>query len=311
LNRQQKTQFIKSEAQRLGFLQCGIAKAEKLDEEAKHLEEWLKSGFHGEMKYMENHFDLRIDPSKLVPGAKSVISLLYNYYTDKKQQDKQAPKISRYAFGRDYHFVIKEKLNHLLDSLKEKFGDFNGRYFVDSAPVMERAWAVRSGSGWIGKNNNLLSKDHGSFFFLAEIILDVELEYDEPFKTDHCGTCTQCMDACPTQAIVAPQVVDSRKCISYLTIELRTEIPNEFAGKMNDWMFGCDICQDVCPWNRFSKNNREIQFEPSEELLNKTKNEWEEISYDIFKRLFKDSAVQRTKFSGLQRNIKFLYKRNN
>jgi len=300
------SQLIKEEAQKLGFLFCGISEAGFLEKEAPRLESWLKKGYHGEMSYMENHFDKRLDPRLLVDDAKSVISLGLNYYSDQQQLDPEAPKISRYAFGEDYHDVIKKKLFLLLDFIREQIGDVNGRAFVDSAPVLDRAWAKKAGLGWIGKNGNLISKQKGSFFFLAELIIDLELEYDiEPTK-DHCGTCTRCIDACPTEAIVAPAVVDGSRCISYLTIELKNEIPQEFKGKTNNWMFGCDICQDVCPWNRFSVLHQEPAFQPPEELLSMTKADWEEITEDTFKKVFKNSAVKRTKFSGLTRNISFL-----
>ena len=300
------SQLIKAEAQKLGFLFCGIAKAGFLEEEAPRLENWLKQGLHGEMVYMENHFDKRLDPRLLVDGAKSVISLGFNYYSEQQQLDPEAPKISRYAFGADYHEVIKKKLFLLLDFIRSTIGEVGGRAFVDSAPVLDRAWAKKAGMGWIGKNGNLISKQKGSFFFLAELIVDLELEYDiEPTK-DHCGTCTRCLDACPTEAIVAPSVVDGSRCISYLTIELKNEIPQEFKGKMDNWMFGCDICQNVCPWNRFSVLHNEPAFQPPPELLEMSKADWEEITEDTFKKVFKNSAVKRTKFSGLKRNISFL-----
>jgi len=300
------SQFIKAEAQKLGFLFCGISEAGFLEAEALRLENWLKKGFHGEMGYMENHFDKRLDPRLLVEDAKSVISLGLNYYSEHQQLDPEAPKISRYAFGADYHDVIKQKLFTLLDLIREEIGEVNGRAFVDSAPVLDRAWAKKAGMGWIGKNGNLISKQKGSFFFLAELIVDLELEYDiEPTK-DHCGSCTRCIDACPTAAIVAPAVVDGSRCISYLTIELKNEIPQEFKGKTNNWMFGCDICQDVCPWNRFSVLHQEPAFQPPEELLAMTKADWEEITEDTFKKVFKNSAVKRTRFAGLKRNISFL-----
>lgn len=295
---------IKQEAERLGFLSCGISKAEFLSEEAPRLERWLKEGMHGEMQYMENHFDKRLDPTRLVPGAKSVISLLLNYYPE-EFQTPDSYKLSKYAYGTDYHFVIKDKLRELMHFIETHIGAVNGRAFVDSAPVLDKVWAAKSGLGWIGKNSNLLSKQVGSFFFIAELIVDLELDYDTPV-TDHCGSCTACIDACPTEAIVAPYVVDGSKCISYLTIELRNEIPTEFQGKMGDWMFGCDVCQDVCPWNRFSKPHQEPLFNPHPDLLSMTKSDWEEISQDVFRKLFSKSAVKRTKFSGLQRNIKFI-----
>jgi epoxyqueuosine reductase len=254
---------------------------------------------------MTQHFDKRLDPTLLVDGAKSVISLMYNYYTEKKQIDAQAPKISIYAYGKDYHMVLKKKLKSMIKQIQQKIGSFEGRIFVDSAPVMERQWAREAGLGWLGKNTLLINKQSGSYFFLAEIICDLELEYDHPLNKDYCGTCTACIDACPTDAI-QPYLVNASKCISYLTIELKDAIPAEFAGKMNNWMFGCDICQQVCPWNRFSVPHQEPQFEPSEELLNMTASQWEEITEEVFNRIFKNSAVKRTKFIGLKRNIKFL-----
>ncbi|MEJ7693578.1 tRNA epoxyqueuosine(34) reductase QueG [Daejeonella sp.] len=306
ISKREYTQFIKSEAQRLGFLSCGISKAEFLEKEAPRLEDWLKNGSHGEMSYMENHFDKRLDPTKLVDGAKSVISLSLNYYTDQVQTDPNAPKISRYAFGEDYHSVTKNKLRQLIETIHENIGEVNGRAFVDSAPVLDKAWASKSGLGWIGKNSNLISKKSGSFFFLAELITDLELEYDIAPTEDHCGTCTRCIDACPTEAIVAPYVVDGSKCISYLTIELKSELPAEFKGKMDNWMFGCDICQDVCPWNKFSVLHTEPSFNANQNLLGIKSADWQEITQDTFSRIFKNSAVKRTKFSGLKRNIDFL-----
>jgi epoxyqueuosine reductase len=298
--------LIKKEAKELGFMFCGISKAEFLEEEAPRLEAWLKKGMHGEMQYMENHFDKRLDPRLLVDGAKSVISLGLNYYPDKQPADPSAPKISKYAYGTDYHSVIKEKLKKLLEILNEMIGEINGRAFVDSAPVLDKAWAKRSGMGWIAKNTNLINKNYGSFFFLAELIVDIDLEYDIPATADHCGTCTRCIDACPTEAIVAPYIVDGSRCISYLTIELKNAIPQEFKGKMDNWMFGCDICQDVCPWNKFSVLHQEPAFEPHPELLNLNSRDWEDITEDIFTAVFKNSAVKRTKFKGLKRNIEFL-----
>ncbi len=299
--------WIKQEALRLGFSSCGIAKAGFLEEDAPRLETWLKKQFHGEMHYMEHHFDKRLDPTKLVPGAKSVISLLYNYFP-KETQNIASYKISKYAFGEDYHHVIKQKLFGLVETMKSQLGNFHARVFTDSAPVMERAWAQKSGLGWLGKHSLLISKQRGSFFFLAEIILDLELQYDEPFKTDHCGTCTKCIDACPTRAILPNNTVDGSKCISYFTIELKNEIPDTFKGQFDDWMFGCDICQDVCPWNRFSIPHREDRFRPNPELLNKSKDEWGALTEEAFHGLFKKSAVQRTKYAGLMRNISFLKK---
>lgn len=275
-----------------------------MEEEAPHFEKWLKENKHGEMKYMENYFDKRMDPRLLVDGAKSVISLMYNYYPDQKQRD-DVPKISKYAYGKDYHEVIKDKLNEFLVSLKENIGDINGRVFVDSAPVMEKAWAAKSGLGWIGKNANLISKQNGSFYFLAELIIDVDLEYDGPIK-DYCGTCTKCIDACPTEAIVEPYVVDGSKCISYLTIELKENIPNEFKGKMDNWAFGCDVCQDVCPWNSFSSPHKEPLFNNTNGLLNFSENDWNEMTEETFKVVFKNSAMKRTKYKGLSRNLRFI-----
>ncbi len=299
------TQLIKTEAQRLGFLSCGVSKAEFLEEEAPRLEKWLQQNMHGEMGYMENHFDKRLDPTKLVEGSKTVISLLLNYFPSQGQQDPEAPKISKYAYGTDYHFVIKDKLKRLLNFIEEEIGEVHGRAFVDSAPVLDKAWAAKSGLGWIGKNSNLITQKVGSFYFIAELIVDLELDYDLPV-TDHCGTCTACIDACPTQAIVEPYVVDGSKCISYFTIELKEEIPASYQNQFDDWMFGCDVCQDVCPWNRFSKPHNEPLFNPKPELLEMTKKDWEEITQDVFSTIFQKSAVKRTKFSGLQRNISFL-----
>ncbi|WP_394343572.1 tRNA epoxyqueuosine(34) reductase QueG [Arenibacter aquaticus] len=298
------TQLIKAEAKRLGFLSCGISQANFLEEEAPRLEKWLNKNMNGEMGYMANYFDKRLDPRLLVDDAKSVISVLLNYYPE-QQQETESYKLSKYAYGHDYHHVIKSKLKLLQQFITQEIGEVNGRAFVDSAPVLDKAWAAKSGLGWIGKHSNLLTQKQGSFYFIAELIVDLELEYDHPV-TDHCGTCTACLDACPTQAIVEPYVVDGSKCISYLTIELKNEIPSEFQGKMDDWMFGCDVCQDVCPWNRFSKPHNEPLFNPHPELLSMTKKDWEEITEDVFKKVFQKSAVKRTKFSGLKRNIEFL-----
>ena len=298
------TKLIKAEAKRLGFLSCGISKAGFLEEEAPRLERWLKSNAHGEMQYMENHFDKRLDPTKLVEDSKSVVSLLLNYYPS-EEQNENSYKISKYAYGQDYHHVIKSKLKELHQFIETEIGEVSGRAFVDSAPVLDKAWAAKSGLGWIGKHSNLLTQKVGSFYFIAELIIDLELEYD-PITTDHCGSCTACIDACPTQAITEPYVVDGSKCISYLTIELKNQIPTEFKSKMDDWMFGCDVCQDVCPWNRFSKPHQEPLFHPKPELLSMSKKDWEEITEDVFKKVFQKSAVKRTKFSGLRRNINFL-----
>ncbi len=301
------THWIKEEAKRQGFESCGISKAEFLEAEAPRLEQWLKNNFHGEMHYMENHFDKRLDPSLLVPGAKSVISLLYNYYPEEKQND-DSYQVAKYAYGEDYHHVIKDKLKEMTASMQNLIGDFQARVFTDSAPIMERAWAQKSGLGWLGKHSLLITKNKGSYFFLAEIILDVELIYDEPFKTDHCGSCTRCVDACPTQAILPNNTIDGSKCISYFTIELKDEIPNQFKDQFEEWMFGCDICQDICPWNRFSEPNHEAKFSPDERLLNNSKNDWQEITTEVFHDIFRGSAVKRTKFEGLKRNIEFLKK---
>jgi epoxyqueuosine reductase len=302
------SKMIKAEALRLGFMQCGIAKADFLEEEAPKLEKWLHNNHHGQMAYMENHFDKRLDPRLLVDDSKSVISLSLNYFPEQQQTDPNAPKISKYAYGADYHEVIKDKLFQLLNFITEEIGEVAGRAFVDSAPVLDRAWAKRAGIGWIGKNSNLINKKNGSFFFLAELIIDLELGYDHPFETDHCGTCTKCIDACPTEAILSPFIIDAKKCISYLTIELREEIDQGFKNKMDNWMFGCDICQDVCPWNRFSTPHSEPKFKPNEQLLQMKKEDWLDITEDVFKVLFKNSAVKRTKFKGLTRNIDFLKK---
>ena len=303
--KEKHTNIIKTEAKRLGFLSCGISKAEFLESEAPRLEKWLKNNMHGEMQYMENHFDKRLDPTRLVEGSKSVVSLLLNYFPSEIQLDKKAPKISKYAYGTDYHFVIKDKLKSLLNFIQEKIGEVHGRAFVDSAPVLDKAWASRSGLGWVGKNSNLITQQVGSFYFIAELIIDLELNYDSPV-TDHCGSCTACIDACPTQAIEQPYVVNGSKCISYFTIELKDKIPTEYKDKFENWMFGCDVCQDVCPWNRFSKSHSEPLFNPHPDLLFMSSKEWEEITQDVFIKIFKKSAVKRTKFSGLKRNIQFL-----
>lgn len=305
MNTTQQTNFIKTEAKRLGFLSCGISKAGFLEEEAPRLEAWLKKNQHGEMAYMENHFDKRLDPTLLVPSSKSVVSLLFNYFPSKTQKDATAPKISKYAYGFDYHYVIKDKLKELLFSIQETIGDVHGRAFVDSAPVLDKAWAVKSGLGWMGKHSNVLTQKEGSFYFIAELIIDLELEYDHP-TTDHCGSCTACIDACPTQAIVDPYQVDGSKCISYFTIELKNELPQEMKGKFDNWAFGCDICQDVCPWNRYSKSHNEPLFDPNSQLLEMSRRDWQEITQEVFDTLFKKSAVQRTQFKGLTRNIEFL-----
>lgn len=300
------TELIRAEARRLGFEFVGFARAERLDEAARRLEAWLQQGAHGRMAYMENHFDLRIDPTKLAPGAKSVICLTYNYFNPEKQQDSEAPKISQYAYGEDYHFVIKDKLKNLLAFMQENIGAVQGRCFVDSAPVLEREWASRAGIGWNGRHTLTIHPKRGSFFFLAEIICDLPLLYDDPIR-DHCGTCRRCIEACPTEAI-SPEgyFLDASKCISYLTIELRDEIPATFKDKMDNWMFGCDVCQDVCPWNRFSKRHEEPAFEPHPDLLKMNRRDWQEITEDVFGKVFKKSAVKRVKYAGLSRNIRFL-----
>jgi epoxyqueuosine reductase len=298
------TQLLKNKARELGFEYCGISKAEFLEEEAPRLEQWLNEGRHGSMHWMENHFDKRLDPRLLVDGAKSVVSLLLNYYPE-KELENSAYKISKYAYGKDYHTVIKDKLKELIFSLQQEIGDINGRAFVDSAPVMDKVWAKKSGLGWVGKNTNLINRDTGSFFFIAELILDIELEYDGPIK-DYCGTCTRCLDACPTDALQTPYVIDGSKCISYLTIELKENIPEEFKGKMDNWVFGCDICQDVCPWNSFSKKHQHQEFTPKDALVAMSNKDWEEMTEEAFGPLFKDSAIKRTKFKGISRNITFL-----
>ena len=300
------SKLIKAEAQRLGFLSCGISKAGFLEEEAPRLENWLNNNMNGQMSYMENHFDKRLNPTLLVDDAKSVISLLLNYYPS-ELQNENSYKISKYAYGQDYHHVIKEKLKELLHFIQTEIGEVSGRAFVDSAPVLDKAWAAKSGLGWVGKNSNLITQKVGSFYFIAELIIDLELDYDTP-TTDHCGSCTSCLDACPTDAIVAPYVVDGSKCISYFTIELKDNLPQEMKGKFDDWMFGCDVCQDVCPWNRFSKPHNEPLFQTNSDILNFSKSDWEEITVDTFQKVFKNSAVKRTKYEGLLRNINFLKK---
>jgi epoxyqueuosine reductase len=298
------TQLLKEEAQRLGFLSCGISKAGFLEAEAPRLEQWLRDDRHGKMGYMANHFDKRLDPTLLVPDAKSVISLLFNYFPEAEQQDPEAPKFAKYAYGIDYHFVLKDKLKQLFQYLEEEIGTINGRVFVDSAPVMEKAWAAKSGLGWVGKNTNLIAKSTGSFFFITEIICDLEFDYDGP-ATDHCGSCTACIDACPTEALT-PYQIDASKCISYLTIELKDEIPSEFQGKMDNWAFGCDVCQTVCPWNRFSQVHKEPAFQPKEELLTYSAKDWEEITRETFDVIFKKSPVKRTGFDRLKQTFRFL-----
>lgn len=303
-SKEKYSELIKQEAKRLGFLSCGISKAQFLEEEAPRLEQYLKKNMQGEMTYLENHFDKRLDPTLLVPGSKSVISVLLNYYP-KETQLPDTYKISKYAYGTDYHFVIKDKLKQLLHFINNEIGEVHGRAFVDSAPVLDKAWAAKSGLGWVGKHTLLLTKHVGSFYFVAELIVDLELNYDAPV-TDHCGSCTACIDACPTEAIVTDRVVDGSKCISYYTIELKNEIPISEKGKFDDWIFGCDICQDVCPWNRFSKKHNEPLFNPHPELLSMTKKDWEEITEEVFREVFRKNPVKRTKFSGLIRNIDFV-----
>ncbi|HEY0680672.1 MAG TPA: tRNA epoxyqueuosine(34) reductase QueG [Chitinophagaceae bacterium] len=302
---QQNTKQIKEEAFRLGFEACNVAKAQPLDDEARRLENWLKNGYQGGMQYMENHFEMRVDPRKLVPGAESVIVLLLNYYPSLQQTS--SPKISKYAYGLDYHEVIKEKLRQLLQFIRDNIGEVNGRGFVDSAPVLERSWAQRSGLGWIGKNGNLITKQKGSFFFIATLITDLKLEYDDPFAKDYCGSCRKCIEACPTDAILEDKVIDGSRCISYFTIELKEMmIPENMQGKFQDWMFGCDICQDVCPWNRFSSPTNEPAFTPIPEILNLTTREWEALTEESFKKIFRNSPLKRAKHSGIVRNLKFL-----
>ena len=299
------TALVKAKANELGFDFCGISKAEFLEDEAPKLENWLKQGRQGQMHYMANHFDKRLDPTKLVPGAKSVVSLLFNYYPEKDLAQNDKYKFAKYAYGEDYHFVIKRILKELVKQLESELGEINGRVFVDSAPVMERSWAVKGGLGWMGKHTLLINKGHGSFFFLAELISDLELTPDGPIK-DYCGRCTRCIDACPTDAIYEPYQLDASKCISYFTIELKEAIPDEVSGKFEDWVFGCDICQDVCPWNRFAKPHKTAAFQPHPDLGEMTKSDWEDITEDVFKEIFRKSAVKRTKLQGLKRNIDFV-----
>ncbi|HNM26959.1 MAG TPA: tRNA epoxyqueuosine(34) reductase QueG [Saprospiraceae bacterium] len=302
-NEQRHTHLIRSEAQRLGFEFVGFARAERLDDAARRLEQWLAQGAHGRMAYMANHFDMRVDPTLLVPGAKTVICLTFNYHNPEKQHDPEAPRISQYAYGEDYHDVIKDKLKSLLAYMREQIGDINGRCFVDSAPVLEREWAQRAGLGWNGRHTLTIHPRRGSYFFLAEIICDLPLVYDDPVR-DHCGTCRRCIDACPTQAI-APEgyFLDASRCISYLTIELRDEIPAGFKDQLDNWAFGCDVCQEVCPWNRFARRHDEPAFEPHPELLEMTRRDWQEMTEAVFGRVFKKSAVKRVKYAGLMRNV--------
>ncbi|MFT5724644.1 MAG: epoxyqueuosine reductase [Bacteroidia bacterium] len=301
-----RTKLVKDIILNHGFLNCGISESGFLANESQRLETWLTNGHHGSMQWMENHFDKRLDTQKLVEGSKSVISMTFNYFPE-KTQDIEAPKIAKYAYGEDYHFVLKDKMRSIVEALQTEIGEFSARVFVDSAPVMERAWAAKSGLGWIGKHSLLLSKKQGSFFFIAQIICDLELDYDAPV-TDHCGSCTACIDACPTDAIIDNQIVDANKCISYLTIELKDQIPTQFKGQMEDWVFGCDICQDVCPWNRFSKPHHENRFKPRQEIMENNWSDWEEITEDVFKDVFKKSAIKRTKYSGFLRNLQFANK---
>lgn len=302
-NRGYHSQLIKALARKHGFDACGIAKAEKLEEEAGRLDKWLSQGLHGEMKYLENHFDMRTDPRLLVPGSRSVITFLYNYFPE--QELKGAYKVAKYAYGDDYHDVVRDKLSLLFEDLKAEVGQVEGRFFVDSAPVLERAWAERSGLGWIGKHGLLINKKKGSYFFLAELICDLDCEEDNPVQ-DHCGTCNKCVEACPTEAILPNKVLNAKNCISYLTIELRGQIPQDFKGKMSDWIFGCDICQEVCPWNRFSRVNQERRFSPSENLKDLLSKDFENLNEDVFREVFRKSAVKRTKYQGLMRNLDFL-----
>lgn len=303
---EKNTALIKNKAIELGFMYCGVSKADFLKEDAAHLEKWLKNDRHGKMDYMANHFDKRLDPRLLVDDAKSVVSLLLNYFPPETQEDPEAPKLSKYAYGQDYHFIIKDKLKELFAFIHEEIGEVGGRMFVDSAPVLDKAWAKKSGLGWVGKNSNLIHPKHGSFFFIAELILDIELDADGPMK-DYCGTCTACIDECPTDAIIEPYVVDGSKCISYLTIELKDELlPTEFRNKMDNWMFGCDVCQDVCPWNRFSQPHQQNAFQPHENLLKMSKADWHDLTEEVFQELFRKSAVKRTKYGGLKRNVNFL-----
>jgi len=300
------SQFVRQAASALGFDYCGIARAQPLDEDARRLERWLSRGMHGSMAYMENHFELRVNPEKLVPGAKSVITLLLNYFPSQRQPT-DAPRISGYAFGKDYHEVIRKKLRLLLEQLKLQIGEIHGRGFVDSAPVLERTWAERSGLGWVGKNGNLINRQGGSFFFIATLIVDIELEYDDPFAKDYCGSCRKCVDACPTGAILDARVVDGSKCISYFTIELKDMIiPENMKGEFEDWMFGCDTCQEVCPWNRFAKPTQEEEFKPLPQILEFSLDDWESLTEESFNKIFADSPLKRAKYNGIKRNLKFI-----
>lgn len=306
LSAKNNSEVVKTLSRTLGFDYCGMSKAVQLDDDARRLESWLNKGFHGKMSYMENYFDLRINPLKLVPGAKSVITLLLNYYPAESQID-DGVKIAKYAYGKDYHEVIRLKLKEFLIQLRERVGEINGRGFTDSAPVLERSWAQRSGLGWIGKNGNLINKNSGSFYFIATLITDLELEYDDPYVKDYCGSCTRCIDYCPTDAILENKVIDGSKCISYFTIELKDALlPEGMKGKFENNLFGCDVCQDVCPWNRFSKATTENEFKPLPEILNFSSRDWEDLTEESFKIIFKDSPIKRTKFSGIKRNLKFI-----
>jgi len=308
MNKTERSQFVKTIAAESGFDFCGIAAVRRLDEDARRLESWLQQGMHGNMRYMENHFDLRVNPYKLLPGAKSVICFLMNYFPN-ADQEKNIPKISKYAYGKDYHEVIRPKLQHILMQMKEKMGDFQGRGFVDSAPMLERSWAVLSGLGWIGKNGNLIHKKSGSFFFIATLVVDLDLDYDAPITADFCGSCTRCIDACPTQAIKPDKVVDGSQCISYYTIELKDLlIPDSMKNKFENWIFGCDICQDVCPWNRFSRPAAEAAFTPVAEILHFSEKDWEELSEEGFKKIFSASPLKRAKYAGIRRNLAFIKK---
>lgn len=306
MNTELLSRLIKETAIHLGFSSCGIARARQLDDDARRLEDWLKKGMHGKMSYMERYFDLRIDPTRLLPGARSVVTLMLNYYPE-KEPDPDHPKISKYSYGKDYHDVIRSKLEKFTDIIREKTGDIVIRGFVDSAPVLERSWAQLSGLGWIGKNGNLIAKRSGSFFFIATLITDLELKYDDAFSMDHCGSCNRCVEACPTDAILPDRVIDGSKCISYFTIELKDAIfPEEMKGKFNNWIFGCDICQDVCPWNRFSQANHTPEFSPLPELFDLSTKQWEEMTEEGFRKIFKDSPLKRSKFKGMMRNLKFI-----
>ena len=302
----ENTRCIKQAASHAGFNFCGIAKAQALEDDARRLQHWLNQGMHGSMSYMEDHFEMRVDPKKLFPGAKSIITLLLNYFPEQKQLEN-VPKISKYAYGKDYHLVIRNKLIQVLQEIRDAIGEVSGRGFVDSAPVLERSWANRSGLGWIGKNGNLINREIGSFFFIATLVVDLELIYDDPFAKDFCGSCRKCIDGCPTNAILEKKVVDGSKCISYYTIELKEMlIPEKMRGKFDDWLFGCDLCQDICPWNRFSKPNQETSFIPIPEVIQFNTRDWEELTEEAFKKIFKHSPLKRAKFQGVKRNLRFI-----